>query len=268
MRTRDIRWIIGLGAPIALLGGNALAQTEPGSVGAFDPPEPEAAPPTDPAPAHPQPAQPGWHPPPQHPPAPQPPPPVHYPPPTGPAPPPAQQRSGAGEPAPPPPPQEDGGRVVSLTMSPLHLILPLLELTLELSVAEHLGVAVLGGIGRMTVEVDGADERFSAYELGGQLLVYPLDAFDGLTLGAEVLWLRLTTDEVQGRISGTGAGLAVGPLIGYKWIARGGFTLFVHGGAQYLAVRAQSTDDLTGTQRRESERRWIPLLNFNLGWSF
>lgn len=183
-------------------------------------------------------------------------------------------RAAAPEPEIPPPPAkpEKPTRLASITLSPLHLILPMFELTAELSVVPHFGVAILGGIGSVAIEsndptIDG--ERFQAYEVGGQLLGYPLEPFQSLVVGAEVLWVHVSLDEDIGtstRLTGSGQGVAVGPLIGYKYMARSGFTMFVHGGVQYMVAQAEA-DDGGGVEEEEDER-FIPLLNLNLGWSF
>ncbi|MFW5739484.1 MAG: hypothetical protein ACOC1F_03870 [Myxococcota bacterium] len=86
-------------------------------------------------------------------------------------------------------------------------------------------------------------------------------------LGLEVLWLKLDTDDYGGRsISASAAGLAIGPMVGYKYIADSGFTLFVHVGAEYLTARAEASDESVVDEEEDSAL--VPLLKFNLGWSF
>jgi hypothetical protein len=68
-------------------------------------------------------------------------------------------------------------------------------------------------------------------------------------------------------VNATGEGLAVGPMVGYKLITSGGFTFVVQGGAEYVAIAAQA-NDTNGNSAQDSEKRWIPLLNLNIGWSF
>jgi hypothetical protein len=159
-------------------------------------------------------------------------------------------------------------RDVSVTISPLHLLMPLAEVDVEARLGDFLGLAVLGGIGQVSVE-DSLDREqdFAAYEVGVRFIGYPLEPFESLQVGAEVLWVKVSSDELQGgSVQGAASGVAAGPFLGYKLITRGGFTLFVEGGVEYMFIRAEASD-ATETQREE-DSRWIPLLNANLGWSF
>ena len=165
----------------------------------------------------------------------------------------------------------DHGPYVSVTFSPLHLISPIFELQIEGRVVPHFGVAVIGGIGSITTEatVSGLDEqKFSAYELGTQLIGYPLRPFESLQLGAELMWIHVGTETFQGtEIKANAGGVAIGPLIGYKLLTQVGFTFFVQGGFQYVAVKADASDD-AGNSATAKQSSFVPLLNLNLGWSF
>lgn len=162
-------------------------------------------------------------------------------------------------------------RSVSVTFSPLHLVLPVLEAHVEVSIVRHFGVALVGGVGSVSAEspdpvIDG--ERFSAYELGGQFVAYPLRDFSGLQLGAEVLWVHVSTENFAGRlITADAGGFAVGPLIGYKLMLRVGFTAFVQGGFQYALIRGEASDS-QGNRSTDEQSAFFPLVNLNLGWSF
>jgi hypothetical protein len=135
----------------------------------------------------------------------------------------------------------------------------------------HFGIALLGGVGSVTVEssdpvVDG--EKFSAFELGGQLIGYPLREFSSLQLGAELLWVHVSTENFAGtEVTGNAGGVAVGPLVGYKLITRAGFTFFAQGGFQYMFIQAEATDS-QGQRLTDEQSELIPLLNLNIGWSF
>lgn len=144
---------------------------------------------------------------------------------------------------------------------------------MEVSIVRHFGVALIGGVGSVSAEspdplIDG--ERFSAYEIGGQLVAYPPQDFSGLQLGAELLWVHVSTENFAGRLVAADAGgFAVGPFIGYKLMLRAGFTAFVQGGFQYALLRAEASDS-QGNRATDDESVFIPLLNLNLnlGWSF
>lgn len=162
-------------------------------------------------------------------------------------------------------------RYVSATISPLHLLLPVFELELEVMPVPHLGISVIGGIGSITVQssneqIDG--EKFATYELGAHVVGYPLKDFSSLQLGAEIMWVKVSVDNVGGTdVSGTGAGVGFGPFVGYKFIANVGFTLSVQGGVQYMIVAAEAHDS-QGNSANAEQSAFGPLLNFNLGWSF
>ena len=227
-------------------------------------------------------------PPPAAPPPAAPPVPALPPPPPGAPPPPNGTQTYPSEPPPPPgayptgpeylypvapPVPDDSNEVFSLTISPLHLILPILQLTAEARVTPHFGISVIGGYGKLTVDTQSSDGfsvstdkvSVSAYELGGRLIGYPLKKFKSLELGAQIMYLHVATDGASNEsgISATGAGVAIGPLVGYKLVTKVGFTFLAQGGFQYLAIQAQ---DSSGANAQES--KFLPLLNLDIGWSF
>jgi hypothetical protein len=211
-------------------------------------PPPQAAPPPQPPPAYPPPA----YPPPNYP------PPQQVPPGYGPPPYPAPM-------APPePPPEHD----VSLTFSPLHLFLPVLEVTGEFRIHKIMGIAAIGGIGSISIENAGPDvpSHAAVYELGGQYRVYPIGSFEhGMQLGVEALYLHVSVENAT--VSGFGSGLALGPFVGYKIITSVGFTFDAQLGVEFLAVKAQVQDN-GGQTASATDKATIPLLNLNIGWSF
>lgn len=154
---------------------------------------------------------------------------------------------------PPPPPH----RVFSLTISPIHLALPVVEVTGEIRAHDKLGVAFIGGVGRYTDK--SVNISAAVYELGAQLRFYPIGDFrHGMQLGAELLYLHMS----QSNLSLRGEGVGIGPFIGYKVISDAGFTFDAQIGGQYVGVRA------TDGNSAESGKDIIVLLNLNVGWSF
>ncbi len=154
-------------------------------------------------------------------------------------------------------------------MSPVHLILPVFELNAEVRAVDHFGIAAIGGYGSVTAQ-DGLGEttRFDAYEVGGQLIWYPMHEFDGLEVGAELLYINVNTDSVQGQdVKGVADGLAFGPMIGYKLLTSGGFTFVAQGGFEYVDYNAEA-NDTSGNSATDSRSDFIPLINLNIGWSF
>ena len=163
---------------------------------------------------------------------------------------------------------------MTLSFSPLHLILPVLELQAELRLGRYVGLTAFGGVGRVTVEVqdsydprDSDDETLTLYEAGATLSFYPLEPFEGLTLGAELDWVHVSSDDIGDEsVEGLATGLSVGPLLGYKHISAAGFTVVVQGGVARIALHAEASDE-AGTEEEDDEQ-WVPILNLNLGWSF
>ena len=168
--------------------------------------------------------------------------------------------------------KEKRGKRVSLTISPLHLVFPILELAAEVRALPHLGTGLIVGAGKMTVEtVDptGNEERVAvaAQELGGYAALYPFDPFQGLHLGAEMQYMEVDTEELDGEVKGPAEGLAMGPFIGYKAMTKIGLTIIAQAGAQYVLAQTK-TNDSSGDTANGSTGVWTPLLNLNLGWSF
>lgn len=155
-------------------------------------------------------------------------------------------------------PAASSGPSVSLTFSPIHLSLPLVEITAEYNVAPHAGIAVIGGVGKVT----SGNVTASAYEAGGQFNYYLLRRFTGLHAGVEAMYMHL--DNVNIDSSVTAGGLSIGPYLGYKVAASFGLTFIAQLGVDFLAAKASSTM----SSQTASERTVFPLLNLNLGWSF
>ena len=248
-------WVMG--GVIVFSSGHALAQNS----ASFPVEEPPA--PAQPS-ARPAPAQPPSAPAPPLAAAPPPAPPVPAP---GLASAPQPENTAAVEPS----PNQPKPRYVSLTFSPLHLISPIVELQLEARAAPHFGVAIIGGFGSTTAQPtnpDYAQDRFSVWELGGQLVGYPLRDFSSLQLGAEVLYIHVSTNRFEGAaVEAAAGGVALGPFVGYKLLTAIGFTFFAQGGFEYVTARAEGTDSQGNTDHDE-QQAFIPLLNLNVGWSF
>jgi len=169
--------------------------------------------------------------------------------------------------------EEDAVRYASLTVSAIRLVLPVFEATLEARPTEHVGVAVLGGIGKAPPKIIGqtvfeGSDSVSVHEIGGQLLVYPMSSFDGFVVGAEVSYTKASgTVTAQGLSTDASASAtAFGPLIGGKWIHESGFTLLAHAGVERVWLGAEST--VSGQNYTYSDSLWFPILDLNVGWSF
>ena len=149
---------------------------------------------------------------------------------------------------------------VAITVSPLHLFVPMAELTAEIRAADKFGIAVIGGVG--TYHDPDTNARISLLEAGASARYYALGSFrTGLQLGAEVLYAHAFTDAMN--IEVKAAGLAVSPFAGYKWTHSSGLTLEGELGVSYMAARAHAQ---TGQMAEKSKLG--PLLNLQIGYSF
>jgi hypothetical protein len=147
---------------------------------------------------------------------------------------------------------------IAITVSPIHLLIPMAEVTAEVRLAPKLGLAVIGGVGRMRLAT--TNDSVGLVEGGGSVRYYVTGSFrSGLQLGAEALYVHASTDDMT--VDVKARGLAVSPFVGYKWTHRSGFTFDGQIGASYMAVQAKST-----TQTAEKSKVG-PMLNLNVGWS-
>jgi len=98
---------------------------------------------------------------------------------------------------------------------------------------------------------------------------YPLRKFRSLELGAEAMYVHVSTTEPVGDYDATavGGGVAIGPLVGFKFIAGPGFTGFVQLGVSYAVIHAEANDN-TGATASDDVNDFLVNLNLNLGWSF
>lgn len=150
---------------------------------------------------------------------------------------------------------EEPPRHVTLTISPVHLIGPFGELTAEARVAESVGLAVIGGYGRMPFNSAGGA---GYWDVGGQFRYYVSGSFDhgGVSVGAEVLYLHAPSDVDA---TAVGANLTASAMVGWKFVTGVGFTIDSAFGVSTLLVK----------QHKDGEGRTLQLLgNLGVGWTF
>jgi hypothetical protein len=159
-------------------------------------------------------------------------------------------------------------KTFSLTVSPFHLVLPALEATGEYALSPDFGIAGIAGFGQITQENSfGEEVDIPLLEIGGQLDYYAVGSFrHGMQVGAEVLWIKIYPPKDRG-VTVAANGLAVGPLLGYKWAARFGLTFMVQTGYEFLFAKAKATDS-SGQEIDSSADTGVLLFNANMGWSF
>ena len=152
---------------------------------------------------------------------------------------------------------EDTQRV-TVSWSPVHLVLPVVELEGEFSPAPHMGVGVILGAGQVSNETETITA--TAYEAGVQFNYYFMDNFSGLHAGAEVVYVHV--GDVEQNATATGLGLSAGPYAGYKLLTNIGFTFIAQLGGQIVHISAEDSTTM------KSENKFGVLLNLNIGWSF
>lgn len=193
--------------------------------------------------------------------------------------------------------ESDDDHYVSISFSVARAVASLYEVTGEVALGRHFGLALLGGLGSLETKHPEYDQNveLNGRELGAQARVYVLGGFDhGLMLGGEALriWADVSPTEVTdpaivtingmryggtATLSGEGTLTGLAAFIGYKVIASFGLTLDAKLGWQNLTLTG--TGQIAGEAPingrtvpvSESgairENRGVPLFNLNLGWS-
>ena len=163
-------------------------------------------------------------------------------------------------------PDRHPGHHVALSISPIHLVLPVAEVQAEIYLGTQLSAALIGGYGVVTAEVNNKDESFTVWEAGGQIRGYFYGTSTEGAFGAlELLYTGVDT-EID-TISGQADGLAVGAVAGYKWVWSSGFLFDLNGGISRVQMTAEAQDQ-SGNQENKTESKIMPVLNLNLGWAF
>ncbi|TNF23677.1 MAG: hypothetical protein EP329_26910 [Deltaproteobacteria bacterium] len=159
--------------------------------------------------------------------------------------------------------EESVAHEVAITISPIHLVLPVFEVQAEIRATEQVSASVILGFGSVKVSDGFTTDSFSVFEIGGQVAYYALGDFDhGLQLGAELLYLGVSA-EAGSEFEGVfGRGLSLAPFVGYKVAADFGLTFCAQIGPAIFLVSAQSDT------ASESDSDVGVMLNLNLGWSF
>ncbi len=141
-------------------------------------------------------------------------------------------------------------RKVSITISPFHLLSPVLHVTGELRLAKKIGAAAILGGGWVSEN----DKSYGTWEVGGQFRYYLLGSFThGLMLGADAGYIH-----VAGKLDSPMdyfVGVRAGTFVGYKIVTKNGFTFEVQFGPQYVRESANNAE-------------WQTLTNLKVGWSF
>lgn len=146
---------------------------------------------------------------------------------------------------------------VSILLSPLELINPVVRFVGEFKVARTHGFGP-------DVSVGAIDQVF-VFSIGAQYAWYMIGDFDhGMQLGASLRYLQ-SQSESNG-ISSVGRGIAIGPIIGYKYVAPFGLTIGLNGGILMMSVSANANDTFGGKASATGFGP-VPTAALWLGWT-
>ncbi len=151
-------------------------------------------------------------------------------------------------------PSDAAPHELAVTISPIHLAIPVVELTGEYKLVDRQSAALILGA--------GTSGGVGAFEIGGQYAYYLLGNFDhGLKLGLEGIFVA-AGGSAGTSVTAVGGGVSVGPFLAYKIAFDFGLTFDLGAGAQYVFITASD-----GTNSASADGFGL-LLNLNAGWSF
>ncbi|MBW8886342.1 MAG: hypothetical protein JF616_01185 [Fibrobacteres bacterium] len=154
---------------------------------------------------------------------------------------------------------------VSLTFSPLSLLIPEGEIGIEMRKYEKLGLGVVAGAGRITQVSPGVKLHLSIYDLGIQANYYAVGSFrHGMQLGFRGVYEHFANPFVH-QLPISGSNFKLGSWVGYKYVMKVGLTFQTQIGCQY--IWNHESDGIEGGTNSKSESL-APLLELDLGWSF
>lgn len=146
---------------------------------------------------------------------------------------------------------------VSIVLSPLELVEPVVHVVGEFRVARTHGIGPDVAVG----SIDGA----FVWALGGQYAWYCIGDFEhGMQLGASLRYLQ--SNETQAGISSVGRAIAIGPMVGYKYVAPFGLTLGLNGGVMFTSMNA-AAEDTFGGRAKATGSGIIPTAALWIGWT-
>jgi hypothetical protein len=163
-------------------------------------------------------------------------------------------------------------RTVTIMMSPLALIAPIADLSVEVRVAKHLGLAAVGAVGRwhacgsdagyVAMQLDACDGPSGTAVVGGARFdYYIMHAFSGVHAGIAVTYGHNSAFD--------STGLRTVAYLGYKLLAANGFTLAAQAGIAYDAVTSVSRTGADAMASSLVQQRTLGAhVGLQVGWSF
>ena len=151
----------------------------------------------------------------------------------------------------------------TISISPVHLAIGIFEAAAEFRFNEAVSLTLIGGAGSVEM-VTG--EKVFVYEAGLQARYYA-DDFEGPHAGFEAVMLRASLEDGES-LSSTADGIAMGPLLGWKFVLDSGLTFDLQGGYQFLVGTAEAEDSESGETATDANSTTVVLVNINVGWTF
>lgn len=153
-------------------------------------------------------------------------------------------------------------KYVTIAWLPLQALVPLASISVEARVVERFSASLSGGYGTTQVFVADRKERRSVVQLGALFSYYVAGDFDhgGVHVGAAAQWTRAAGSE-QIATSLVRPGLLVGPLLGFKWVMRGGFTLDSQIGIGFVVA------ETSGSKPSDPDQKTALLGNLGVGFT-
>lgn len=154
-------------------------------------------------------------------------------------------------------------KYVTIAWLPLQALVPLAAFAAEVRLAERFSISLSGGYGSASVFVSDRKERRPAVQLGGLFSYYVAGDFDsgGVHVGVAAQWTRIGGNE-QLATSAVRPGLLLGPLLGFKWVIKSGFTLDSQIGIGFVAA------ETSGSKAYDPDQKTALLGNLAVGFTF
>ncbi len=144
-------------------------------------------------------------------------------------------------------------RDTSITIEPIYLVLPMLDVTVEHRLGPHVALSGTAGYGRLVFGLA------TLWELAGASNFYLRRRATGAHLGFELRYLGGGMSKLLDPNQTSNARERVaGAYVGYKWVASYGLTAVLQMGVGRM--------DITGSSEGDSSQI-IPVANFTAGWS-
>ncbi len=163
-------------------------------------------------------------------------------------------------------------RAVSVTLDPLSLLYPMYGVHLEIAATPEFSVGPFFAFGSPKVDQSATyvgSDRASTWQLGAKGIYYAQGNMDGgIQVGVlgQYTHAKLDPGASLGTASttGPGAGFVAGPLLGWKFVTKGGFTIDSQIAIGIFVAKQKASDDSAA----KDDRAALLIANLLVGWTF